>query len=104
MQNADVGDHEVSKSQLLHAWISFDSLLSAMSGLPQLAVGVKSASRRLIGNLGRVHLAGSRKRRHGNRLGPSELPDEAAPSELGARYSASSSSTMRLAMRRDCLA
>ena len=64
---------------LLHAWISFDSLLSAMSGLPQLAVGVKSASHRLIGNLGRVHLAGSRKRRHGNRLGPSELPDEAAP-------------------------
>jgi hypothetical protein len=54
-------------------------LLSAMSGLPQLAVGVKSASHRLIGNLGRVHLAGSRKRRHGNRLGPSELPDEAAP-------------------------
>jgi len=64
---------------LLHAWISFDSLLSAMSELPQLAVGVKSASHRLIGNLGRVHLAGSRKRRHGNRLGPSELPDEAAP-------------------------
>ena len=63
---------------LLHAWISFDSLLSAMSELPQLAVGVKSASHRLIGNLGRVHLAGSRKRRHGNRLGPSELPDEAA--------------------------
>src|ERR1700730_9988372 len=63
----------------LHAWISFDSLLSAMSGLPQLAVGVKSASHRLIGNLGRVHLAGLRKRRHGNRLGPSELPDEAAP-------------------------
>ena len=62
---------------LLHAWISFDSLLSAMSELPQLAVGVKSASHRLIGNLGRVHLAGSRKRRRGNRLGLSELPDEA---------------------------
>jgi hypothetical protein len=37
------------------------------------------ASRRLIGNLGRVHLAGSRKRRRVNRLGPSELPDEAPP-------------------------
>ena len=70
----------------------------------QLAVGVKSASRRLIGNLGRVHLAGSRKRRRGNRVELSELPDEASPRVSLARYSASSSSTMRLAMRRDCLA